>query len=302
MAKYPAFDGLMERVSREARVRSDRERTLYVTTRKALNPHATVTRRRAARRVSAPPFEIPRDTGYSLFPAGRFPEAAEVAAAARELATHTTPERFEKANKEFMIPLLTGAELDSDSPFIRFALREDVLAAVTAYLGVAPILASINVYSSLAPKRDKLISSQLFHCDGDDTTQVKVFVLCSDVDQGNGPTRILDAQRSRRIRRAVNYRYGKRVTDEQAQEVLGGDVQLASVVGDPGTVCFADTSRCFHYGSRVEHDAEPRLAAIFQYLTPFSFMLPRDPRKNAPFRHLAAPGEGHLRSLVLGAA
>jgi hypothetical protein len=302
MAKSRAPETLMQRVARSARVRSDRERMLYVATRKALNPVATVTRRVAARKAPAPPFEIPRAVGYTIFPAGRFPEAAEVAAAARELAEHTTPEQFDKANKDFMVPLLKPAELAPESPFVRFALREDVLAAVTAYLGVAPILSSINVYYSVPQKRDKLVSSQLFHCDGDDTTQIKVFVLCSEVHDDNGPTRFLDAERSQRIRRAVNYQYGKRVTDEQAAGALGGEPELVSVVGEPGTVCFADTSRCFHYGSRVERDAAPRLAAIFQYLTPFSFMLPLDPRKKAPFRHLAASGDGQLRSLVLGAA
>jgi len=299
--KPAASESLVDRVSREARQRSDRERSLYVTTRKALNPRATVVRRAAARR-GAPTFTIPRDTGFAVFPAGRFPEATEIASAAQDLAAHTPPETFAKANKEFMIPLLASGELTADSPFLRFALRDDVLAAVSAYLGVAPLLSNINVYSSQAPKRDKLVSSQLFHCDGDDTTQIKVFVLCSAVDAGNGPTVILDAERSQRIRRAVGYQYGKRVTDERAEEVLGGDVPLTSVVGAPGTVCFADTSRCFHYGSRVERDAEPRLAAIIQYLTPFSFMLPRDPRKKAPFRRLGRPGDGQLRSLVLGAA
>jgi hypothetical protein len=60
-----------------------------------------------------------------------------------------------------------------------------------------------------------------------------------------------------------------------------------------------DTSRCFHFGSRVEDEAEPRLVAMIQYSTPFSFMLPRDPRRRAPFRHLGGPDAAELERLVL---
>ena len=55
----------------------------------------------------------------------------------------------------------------------------------------------------------------------------------------------------------------------------------------PGTVCFVDTTQCFHFGSRVESGTAPRLVTMIQYLTPSSFMLPRDHRHGSPFRHLA---------------
>jgi hypothetical protein len=73
------------------------------------------------------------------------------------------------------------------------------------------------------------------------------------------------------------------------------------VEGEPGTSCFVDTSRCFPYGSRVDAHAEARLVAIIQYLTPYSFMLPRDYRGAARYRHLAVDGSSRLEQLVLGA-
>jgi hypothetical protein len=38
---------------------------------------------------------------------------------------------------------------------------------------------------------------------------------------------------------------------------------------------------------------------MIQYSTPFSFMLPRDPRRRAPFRHLGGPDAAELERLVL---
>jgi hypothetical protein len=174
-----------------------------------------------------------------------------------------------------------------------------VLDAVTSYLGVVPLLSSINVYYSKAVERE-LISSQLLHCDGDDTRQIKVFILCTDVDEGNGPLMIMDAETSSGLRRRLHYAYRNRVTDELARETLGG-LPLEPVLGVAGTTCFVDTSRCFHYGSRVESDEEARLVTIVQYLTPYSFMLPRDYRAGARYRGLADDSSTRREQLVLGA-
>ena len=71
--------------------------------------------------------------------------------------------------------------------------------------------------------------------------------------------------------------------------------------GPAGTVDFVDTSRCFHFGSRVDADGRPRRIAVFQYLTPYSFKF-ADHRNQAGFRHLATAGSTPLERLVLGAA
>jgi len=178
-------------------------------------------------------------------------------------------------------------------------LRDDVLRAVTAYLRVAPILASIDVYYSRSVDRE-LISSQLLHCDGDDTRQVKIFVLCTPVHRSTGPLMIMDAHRSEALRRKLDYEYRNRVTDEEARAAIG-DLHLTACEGEPGTTCLVDTSRCFHYGSRVETKDEGRLVAIIQYLTPYSFMLPRDVRQAARYRQLVTGASGRLERLVLGA-
>jgi hypothetical protein len=171
--------------------------------------------------------------------------------------------------------------------------------AVTAYLRVAPILSSIDVYYSRSVDRE-LMSSQLLHCDGDDTRQIKIFVLCTRVDPSSGPLMLMRSNQSEALRRKLGYEYRNRVTDDEAVAALG-ELELTPVQGEPGTTVLADTSRCFHYGSRVDGIGESRLVAMFQYLTPYSFMLPRDYRRVAPFRQLADATSSRLERLVLGA-
>ena len=204
----------------------------------------------------------------------------------------------DRKRKQFMIPIVAQADLTRESPIMRLALRDDVLAAVSVYLGCAPVLSSANVYVSKSSERE-LISSQLFHCDADDIKQIKIFVLCSQVTEQNGPLKILDAADSTRLRRKLRYRYRDRVSDDAVRNAIGTR-PLISLTGAPGTVCFVDTSRCFHYGSRVDGKAAPRVAAMAQFLTPYSFMMPRDVRSRAPFRELAYADERRLQSLALG--
>jgi len=291
---------LEERVAFYARVGGDRRRSLYVAARKLAAPRTAVSRARTARAISAE-LEVPDGDGYLLVGNGRFPEAADLASAANaRLESIGDPAAGRDANKRFLIPILDRAEITRESPYARFALRDDILRAVTRYLGVAPLLSSVNVYYS-PPVTEGLASSQLFHCDGDDTRQIKIFVLCTEVQSDNGPLTVMSAAESEALRRKIGYEYRNRVTDEQVEQVLGSP-ELLEVVGPVGTSCFVDTSRCFHYGSRVESGAGARLAAIIQYVTPYSFMLPRDYRRWAPYAHLADDSSSPLERLVLGVA
>jgi hypothetical protein len=288
-----------ERVSKSARIGSDRKRGLYVAARRVLIP-ARSTARTLAARSGNPPLDLRIDPrgGFLVLDSQRFPESAEIVALARAKLGEVDPDEIRKRGKPFMTPILDGTVLTRESPLLRLALRQELLAAVARYLRVAPVLAAVDVLYSRAVDRE-LMSSQLLHCDGDDTRQIKLFILCTPVDDESGPLMIMDADRSHQLRRRLGYKYRNRVTDEEARAVLG-ELDLAAVVGEPGTTCLVDTSRCFHYGSRVAADDGARLVAMIQYVTPYSFMLPRDYRAAAPFRHLGANGASGLQRLALG--
>jgi hypothetical protein len=190
-----------------------------------------------------------------------------------------------------------------DSPYLRFALDEDVVGPIAAYLGVVPILTVIDVwYSAHGAKAPK--SSQLWHLDPADTTQIKVWVHCSDIGAESGPLTILDATTSDELAARIGYRYDEghyRLGDDEVKDSVGAD-RIVPLVGSKGTVGFVDTSMCFHFGSRVSAGAPPRRMAFFQYLTPYAFEFVSDHREEAPLRGLATAGSSELERLVLGAA
>lgn len=283
--------------------RSEPERIVFERMRQALSLPTIVARRTAAREIARDAtFTIDRDRGFTVFPPETFPEAREIVDATAALGRNvdlTKPGLSKKARSGFMVPMIDSARLTLDSPMLRLALRPDVIAAVSSYLGMVPVIAYLQVFYSEAGA-DEARSSQLFHCDADATSQVKIFVLCSEVTRSNGPLTLLDAKTSRSVRSRLGYHFGGKIKDKRLAGIIS-EADHRPVVGPPGTVCFVDTTQCFHFGSRVESGTAPRLVTMIQYLTPSSFMLPRDHRQGSPFRHLATPTMSRAQRLVLGA-
>jgi len=258
-------------------------------------------RRRAVLRQLSSPMTIPRREGFLVLPPGAFAEMPAIVADARAalaLYDQAAPPAG-KNRKRFLLNVLDTKTLTEESAVVRFAMREDVLAAVSRYLGVVPFLGTISVFHSdtvdAAPT-----SSQLHHCDGDDVTQIKVFIYCSDVDERSGPLTVLSAANSDRVRRSTAYQYRQRLTDQQVNDILGAGREVP-ILGPAGTAVFVDTSRCFHFGSRVAADAPPRLVTMIQYQTPYSFMLPTSAQASLPFRRFLRDGLSPVQQLVLGA-
>jgi hypothetical protein len=248
--------------------------------------------------------EIPLERGFLIVPPGRMRLADEVVAAANdlidsighdELVASYTKRKPAGLAREF---LPTEARR-LDSPYMRFALNDDVVSLVTQYLGICPILMGFDVWYSVDTEKEPH-SSQMWHLDGDDTTQVKVWVHLNDIGPESGPTTIIDAASSEMIAGRVGYDYNEhyRVPDEQIIQLLSRD-ELVSFTGPMGTVDFVDTSRCFHFGSRVEPGAPPRRLFTAQYVTPYAFDLD-DRLEETPLRGLAADSASDLERLVLG--
>jgi hypothetical protein len=304
-ASKTASKPITYRLNHYFQYRSDRERHLFEGLRRTISLPTILQRKAAARAIQADAtFQIDRDTGFLVFPPDSFPESRVIVEATRGMEENVDLTRkglSKKARDGVMVPLLDKTTLTLDSPLIQFALRPDVIAAVSSYLGIVPVLTHVNVhYSSPATPEPKL--SQLFHCDGEATSQVKIFVLCTEVTPASGPLTLLDAATSDAVRERVGYHYGDRLrdTDKRVTKLLAPE-KCHPVIGVPGTMCFVDTARCFHFGSRVEREAGARLVAMIQYLPPACFELPRDHRQAAPFRHLATPAHTHAQQLVLGA-
>ena len=279
-----------------------RDRDAYVRFRKVTSLPTLIRRRWAARSLPRNAFTIPPGAGFLVLPPGRFPEVDAITAAAQAtVAAADMDVKRKTANKTFLVSLLNQSDLTLDSPFMRLALRPDIVSAVAGYLGVLPILDYINVLCS-SHVQEPLSKSQLLHCDSDAETQVKIFVLCTEVTTENGPLVILGADSSRRLRARVTYRHNHRVTDEEAVAALGSLDDLHAITGPPGTICCVDTSRCFHYGSRIAAPTGRRLVVLMRYITPWAFIMPPDYSQTARFRRLGAAASDPTTRAVLGAA
>lgn len=292
--------GLSARVNKAFRVRGDRVRWIYFTARRLERFGRDRRRREQLQHLPPTALEIPADRGFLILPPGWCAEGPDVVASAWDaLRRFNAAEPVAtKSQKRFLVNVLDTRTLTLESPLMQLALRPDVLSAVSRYLRVVPFLTAISVFHSDAVKGQPK-SSQLHHCDGDDVRQLKLFVYCADVDARSGPLTVVSAAESAYVRRRTGYQYRQRLRDEDLRAILG-DAAEQPILGPAGTMAFVDTSRCFHFGSRVEAGAPPRLAVMIQYQTPYSFMVPTAAQSSLPFRHLIDSSLDPLQRMVLG--
>ena len=246
---------------------------------------------------------IRHDKGFLLEAPGTVPGADEVVTAANALIDGIGHERLVgQATKDtFMAQgFLPSEDVGLDSPYMRFVLSDAVVAPVAAYLGIVPVLHLVDIWYSFHGDQPPT-SSQRWHLDSGDTTQIKVWIHCSDVAPESGPVTVMDASTSEELADRIDYDFGKghRVPDEQIFE-LGGSA-VTPLEGPTGTVHFVDTSRCFHFGSRVAAGGTPRRVFVAQYLTPYAFRFKANHLERAPYRHLTGDCSSELERLVLGA-
>jgi hypothetical protein len=251
-------------------------------------------------------FPIPRDRGVLVLSPGTIAEAASVAASANRridaLGHDRLLEKYNPKQDTMSRGFLREEARELGSPYLQFALSEDVTATVAAYLGIVPILFDFDVWYS-PPATAEPRNAQRWHLDGDDTTQVKVWVHCDDVGPDSGPLTALDATTSEAFAEQIAYDSSVeyRIADDKVNSFVS-DEDLIPFVGPAGTVDFVDTSRCFHFGSRVAPDAPARRIFYAQYVTPYAFKFERDHREEAPYRDLASGASSEVAALLLGAA
>jgi hypothetical protein len=248
------------------------------------------------------PFEIQRKDGYLVLDGFQhFPEVQEIIDQSLKVVSENDVEAIRKNKKEqLLIGLLKKETLTLDSPYMRFVLRPEVIGAVSKYLGIVPVVNMVDVWYSRSKKTDTLRGSQLHHLDWAAQSQVKIFIYATDVPEESGPLVVMEAGASRKLQKQLKYKFEARVTDDVADKHVGQSPQH-TMIGKKGAVIMADTSRCFHYGSRVKDENHYRVVALFQFLPPQAFILPIDYKKSCIYSFLSNPDLPEYQQLVLGA-
>jgi hypothetical protein len=108
-------------------------------------------------------------------------------------------------------------------------------------------------------------SSQLFHFDAEDSTELKLFLHVLDVDETSGPFTLLSATASQQIKKRMRYK-GRRI-DDSRMRAMGADAEWTVITGPRGSGVFADTARCYHFGSR--ENQRDRLMLMTQFISYF---------------------------------
>jgi hypothetical protein len=257
-------------------------------------------RRRAAQQLLAgSPWKgfMSKERGFAIVKPDTLPGTQAALAAAREV--------IEEARRE-------GAKAKKNNPFIQcerpeafvkypalieFAFSDAILSIVSDYYGMVPQVKEIGIW--LTPPQTHQYSSQLYHLDKPEGQLVKLFLNVVDHDAAAGPLTFLPADVSNKVRKATNYediyyRKDGRIQDESVFSVCSptDQVMLGGAAGSGG---FADTSNCFHFGSRT--------AAGERKMLTVSFELPhrsRNPR--TPLFDLVPEPKDELRRLVLSGA
>ena len=192
------------------------------------------------------------------------------AAAARADALYRAPreeaEAEAGAKATFLTKLATGS-YDFDDPFVRLALHPNALAIANGYLRLYSHLRALDVWLT-KPTEGPAIQTQLWHRDGDDVMNVKMFVYFTDVKPAAGPLRYAPGTHPLGSKRRLpQHDEQARSTDEQMAQVVS-EREWILCEGRPGSVVFADTCG-YHKQQKPESDERLLLVAHYVSGTPF---------------------------------
>ena len=277
-------------------------RAMLAVTEAITSPRDAVQRRQAAvayNRAHAD-MRLDRRDGYAMLSPGSVAGTDEIVALSLSLFEEKQ-RQFEAAagashSKKwaFLRSILTNQDLAKNPKLVDFALSDALLSLVTNYLGTIPHLNRIDLLYSVNHGGDEAISSQIYHLDPEGTRQAKLFMNLRDVGAEEGPFTFIPASETTRIVNAIKKRRledtqmaAGRYSDDEL-DAVGGLAKAISVDGPKGSAALVDTSRCLHFGSRVQPGTY-RLCLYIQYCTSREHgnMFDVSRHANDPVRYLA---------------
>jgi hypothetical protein len=166
-------------------------------------------------------------------------------------------------SKETFLTKLGDPSYDVSQPFARLALHPRPLAIANAYLGLRSTLRALDIWLT-RPTPGPAIQTQLWHRDGDDVVNLKMFVYFTDVTPAAGPLTYARQTHPFGSRRELPERDEQaRSTDEEMARVAPESEWLLCE-GSRGTVVFADT--CGYHKQRKPDSAE-RMLLMAHYVS-----------------------------------
>lgn len=255
-------------------------RTMLAVTEALTSPRDAIQRRNvaAAYNRAHADLRLDRRDGYAVLAPGSVANTDEIIALSLSLFAEKQRQMQAAGGSStskkwaFLRSILTNQDLADNPALVDFALSDALLCLVTNYLGTIPHLNRIDLLYSVNHGGEEAISSQIYHLDPEGTRQAKLFMNLRDVGPEEGPFTFIPASETTRIVNAIRQRRledtpmaaGRYSDDELA--AVGGLDKAISVDGPKGSAALVDTSRCLHFGSRVQPGTY-RLCLYIQYCT-----------------------------------
>ncbi|MBI3322010.1 MAG: hypothetical protein HYZ91_07080 [Candidatus Omnitrophica bacterium] len=158
--------------------------------------------------------------------------------------------------------IISSLTLSIEDPFVQFSLDHRILGVVNQYLGMHACCRALHLWWD-RPTPGPAKETQLWHKDGDDVVNVKVFVTLHDVNPQGGPFTDIPRTHPFGSRRhlTAKYVYENRSTDAQMERILPRSEWLVCTA-PARTVVFCDTCG-YHKGEKpTRHD---RMLFMTQY-------------------------------------
>ncbi len=162
--------------------------------------------------------------------------------------------------KRFLLTIASDEELLKKTEINKFLKSEFVNENVSYYLNQSYVLSTVRLWWT--PVNDTSISSQKFHLDEEDLTQLKVFINISEVTQNHGPFTFISSDTTTKI--ISGFKNGKRRFSDEDVYKHASREELIELTGKAGSGAFVDTSKCLHFGSR--NNTKERLVLMAQFL------------------------------------
>lgn len=240
---------------------------------------------------------VPQDTGFALVKPDTLPHTAEMLDAVREIIEDRRKTGWKARKNNPFYQLERPEDFKNYPALMKFVLSDPMLHIASDYYGMVPQLKEVGIW--LTPPQDHEFSSQLYHLDKPESRLLKLFINVDEHDQSSGPLTLLPANVSKVVRdktsyEAVYFRGDGRLTDATVFQHCSPSDQIA-LGGSAGYGGFADTSNCFHYGSRTKSGERKMFTA--------AFMLPHKARETrTPLFDLVPEPQDEARRMVLSGA
>lgn len=220
-----------------------------------------------------PPRIVMKD-GYAIDESQTLPGLDRLLADAGEVVRERGGRTHGDVQRPYFRNLMFYDDIHKYPSWLDFVVSPEILATTIEYLKTIPVLSKTRPPGVRFMESNQNMdpnppgpweASQLFHRDLHDRPLVYVIVLIEDVTMDCGPWVFLPASVSERASKAMGYqKRGRpyRVTDEEMYRHV--DPGEAITFAYPkGTVLFIDSSKCFHYGSRLSYT--PRMQMMYAY-------------------------------------